>query len=84
MEPVDTSGLVYKERQLPVHPVDQPFRYLGVLLTRTLDFKHEKEKVLRETDARLVGGTFQGSLFFVTNRARNCREVGHHRVRISA
>ena len=53
MVQVDTSQLLYRGSQLPVHPADQPFRYLGVLLTVTLDFKHEKERVMQETEARL-------------------------------
>ena len=46
-------NILYRGRPLPQHPVDEPFRYLGVLVTLTLNFKFEKERVMRETKLRL-------------------------------
>ena len=37
-----------------MHPVDQPFRVLGVLMTMTLDHSFEKARAMRETKSRVV------------------------------
>ena len=54
MRPVDTSSITFQHLPLPVHPVDQPFRVLGVLMTMTLDHSFEKARVMRETKSRVV------------------------------
>ena len=54
MRPVDTSSITFKHHPLPVHPVDQPFKVLGVLMTLTLDHNFEKARVLHETRSRVA------------------------------
>jgi hypothetical protein len=44
---VDTSSIRYKGKSLPVQPSDQPFRYLGMLLTMTLNYGFEKARICR-------------------------------------
>ena len=52
--PVDTSSIRYKDKPLPVLPPGQPFRYLGMLLTLTLDYSFEKARVMKETKDRVA------------------------------
>ena len=51
---VDTGPIRYRSLQLPVQPPDQPFRYLGMLLTVTLNYDFEKERVLQATKERVM------------------------------
>ena len=45
--------ILYRGQPLPQHPIDEPLRYLGVLVTLTLNFQFEKERIMRETKLRL-------------------------------
>ena len=45
--------VTYRGQPLPQHAVGEPFRYLGVLVTLTRDYKFEKQRIMRETRVRL-------------------------------
>ena len=45
--------VTYRGQPLPQHAIEKPFRYLGVLVTLTLDYKFEKARVMRKTRLRL-------------------------------
>ena len=55
------AKILYRGRPLPQHPIDEPLRYLGVLVTLTLNFKFEKDKG-NDRNEIAIGNSIKGAI----------------------